>query len=377
MQYETEHYNVLMPTQSIQQVSPWHAARTSIVVIDPNPDKGDVYKVGSRYDDKGQKIDLYGLSKPALMKIAAAAGIVWNWRESGPISLSKDYVCYKAVGAIRLPDGSWQPITATKEIDLTVIEEEQREANVKKAYEYAGDPKKAKWLGGLQPEEWAERQTRSAMIQWRKNKLMRAETGAMLRVIRAALGMRSQYTLEELKKPFVVPRIDFSPDYSDEAVRRALIQNGIQAIASLFGQAAPIAALPSTQAFTSTRSAFEAPDDVEEEIPESEPANDTRVEESEKFDEPQMQEDSTDTPEPPEEPQAEQMSGGTLFNDVPPETTQGSRSTQTTTKPGATAAHCAECGKGITEKVLQYSQKQFGRPLCYSCQGKAKGGTQA
>jgi hypothetical protein len=34
-------------------------------------------------------------------------------------------------------------------------------------------------------------------------------------------------------------------------------------------------------------------------------------------------------------------------------------------------ANCSDCGKGISQKVLAYSQSRFGRPLCYSCQ---KGG---
>ena len=29
---------------------------------------------------------------------------------------------------------------------------------------------------------------------------------------------------------------------------------------------------------------------------------------------------------------------------------------------------CAACGKGITQKVADYSQKKFGKPLCYDCQ---------
>lgn len=353
--------NVLVPTQHLQQVSPWHAARTSVVQINPDPMAGDVFKVGSRYNEaKRSYEDLFSPAKPALMRIAAAAGIVWNWRESGPQALQRDYVVYKAVGALRLPDGSWQPIVATKEIDLTIIEEELMEQNLKKAQEYAADPKKRERLGGMTPEQWAQAQTKTAMIQWRKNKLMRAETGAMLRVIRAALGMKSQYTREELQKPFIVPRIDFAPDYSDPEVRQAIIQNGIPAMAQLFGQASPMTALPAGGApFAATHPALAAPSEPEEDV----------------FGE--YQEPAEEAPPVDDIPEAEvlepaepTLSEPTLFDDLAssPQQARGRTKQQV-------VAHCANCGAGITSaKVVEYSQQKYGKPLCYRCQN---GGAQA
>lgn len=353
-------FNVLLPAQVVQQVSPWHAARTSIVKIDPDPNSGDVFKVGSRYNSFKEKYeDLFTLGKPALMRIAAAAGIVWNWRESGPMTVTRDYVAYKAVGAIRLPDGSWQPIIATKEIDLTVIEEEQYEANLKKAKEYAADPEKQGYLKGLTPEQWARAQTKTAMIQWRKNKLMRAETGAMLRVIRAALGMKSQYTREELKKPFVVPRIDFSPDYSDPEVRKALVEHGSQALSALFGHSAP-ALTPGHTAFEHPAiQAPEAPDaseaaeafevgDMEEAMPE--------VEEEEA----ELAEGPEEEPEPEPEPEPE----------TPPEPKPAPK--RSTPKNAPT---CEGCGAAVTNrKVLEYAKQKYNKVLCWDCQQAMKKG---
>lgn len=348
------HANVLVPTQHLQQVSPWHAARTSVVQINPDPNAGDVFNVGRRYNESKKAYeDLFSLAKPALMRIAAAAGIVWNWRESGPQILQKDYVVYRAVGALRLPDGSWQPIVATKEIDLTVIEEETYEANLKKALEYASDPKKRGYLKGMAPEQWAQAQTKAALIQWRKNKLMRAETGAMLRVIRAALGMKSQYTREELEKPFIVPRIDFSPDYSDPEVRKVLIEHGVGAMAQLFGQAAPqrVAILDDRgrqTAFSAGSTPFDAPA-IEAPFDDEDAGEVDEVD----LDQGGVEGDETGSVDPwdaleqtADEPQAE------LFPDDA----------------------CAECGAKLTEKVREYSIRQFGRPLCMRCQ--KKGGVQ-
>ncbi|WP_018086451.1 hypothetical protein [Desulfurispora thermophila] len=373
MQIDASKANVLVPTQYLQQVSPWHVARTSIVTVNPDPNYGDVYKVGSRWNEQKKAAeDIFALGKPALMRIAAAAGIVWNWRESGPQVIQKDYVVYKAVGALRLPDGSWQPIVATKEIDLTVIEEETYEANLKKALEYASDPKKQAALKGMTPEQWAQAQTKAAMIQWRKNKLMRAETGAMLRVIRAALGMKSQYTREELEKPFIVPRIDFSPDYSDPEVRKALIENGIQAMATLFGQSAPTSPAlgpgSGSSPFSGSHPALTGPD-IDDDTPYA-------VEDAAFIENEASQSQEEEQPSAQEQPQQEEQTAQGqmgLFPGAPAPSPP--TAAKATAKNGKAVAYCEVCGNGITEKVLQYSQQKYGRALCYKCQ--SNGGAKA
>ena len=36
------------------------------------------------------------------------------------------------------------------------------------------------------------------------------------------------------------------------------------------------------------------------------------------------------------------------------------------------AAHCADCGKDVSDKVAEYSKKKFGDILCYDCQQARK-----
>jgi hypothetical protein len=267
-QFDRDKFNVLVPDQSTTQVSPWHVQRISTVQVSPNPLEGDAFQVGSRWvpgtgGADGRVEKLFSLAKPALLRISSAAGIAWIWRECEPEVNTATYVRYRAVAAIRLPDGSWQPIVARKDIDLTVVELELREQHTAKAealiklgglpkdeqplYQHEwrtveGPDKKPKNVCALKPEErdrYVEAHVSSALIQWRKTKLQRAETGAMLRVIRMALGIKSTYTAAELSKPFIVPRIDFSPDYSDPEVRRALIEHGVRAMEGLSAQLAP------------------------------------------------------------------------------------------------------------------------------------------
>ena len=65
------------------------------------------------------------------------------------------------------------------------------------------------------------------MTLLRKTAAEKAMTGAILRVVRALIGMKGQYTKTELTKPFVVSRVTFSPDYSDPEVRRAMLDQGM------------------------------------------------------------------------------------------------------------------------------------------------------
>ena len=338
-EYKPTEVNMLVPSQSIQQVSPWYAMRVSEVRANPDPDAGDIFKVGARYDQINKKWEeLYTPAKPLLMKVAAAAGIVWNGRESGPLSLQRDYVCWKVIGALRLPDGTWQPFMATKEIDLFVIEEEIYASNLKKALELASNPKEKGKLKGMSAEDWAQSQTKANMIQWRKNKAMRAETGAMLRLIRAALGMKSQYTIQEISKPFVVPRYDFNPNYDDPEVRKTMLQPGAQAMASLFGSSpVNVPQLPGAQ----IEAAFNHPtivaiDDEPEVISDDGPVLGLQPVGS-----------------PPED------------DDVPP-----------WVKDAIVCKGC-ECvieatGNWTPEQIAEYSKKEFGNPLCPKCQNEAR-----
>lgn len=81
------------------------------------------------------------------------------------------------------------------------------------------------------------------MTLLRKTAAAKAMTGAILRVIRALTGMKCQYTKKELQKPFAIPRVTFSPDYTDPEVRKAMLSQGMNSIGSLFGATPNIVAI--------------------------------------------------------------------------------------------------------------------------------------
>lgn len=341
-------YNVLFPQSQMTQISPYHRIRVEEVRINPDPDAGDVFKVGSKKVGNNWQ-DVLSLSKTGILKLATAAGIVWNWRETRVLSSSKDYVLFQAVGAMRKPSGEWIPLKATKEIDLDVIEAENYESNLKTAKSLNKDKR-----DGLSPEEWAEQKTKANMIQWKKNKLMRAETGAMLRVVRALLSIKHQYSPQELQKPFAVPTVDFTPDYSDPEVKRMVAVQSLKSASDLFGQSA----------LQQLSSGHQMPPavDVEDYRGQQEqhylgaPAEGNNVID--------LADDyPNDAPEDDDLPWGNE--GPAEDNGPPP---------------------CSECGQEITDhgkfsasQIVDHSLSQFGRPLCYDCgsalskKGGAKG----
>jgi hypothetical protein len=242
--YEKQGYNVLAPTTQIQQISPFHRIRVEFVKVDPNPENGEVYKVGNKRvgtDKQGNPIyeDELTFSKVALMKFADAAGITWNWKDTRAVTITPDYVYYEAVGALRKASGEWIALKGSVEIDLKVKEQEIYQTKLATAQSWANDKDKKKYLGGKTPEQWAREKTAEDMMRERKYKLRKAETAAMERVIRAALQLKQKYSPAELQKAFAIPKVDFSPDYNDPEVRRLMVQQGIQASHNLFG-ATPI-----------------------------------------------------------------------------------------------------------------------------------------
>ena len=141
--------------------------------------------------------------------------------------------------------------------------------------------------------------------------------------------MKGQYTKKELQKPFAIPRVTFSPDYTDPEVRKAMLSQGMNSIGSLFGATPTIAAIPDTL----------TGGEIDEFNPEAFASEQT--EDSDVVDE--EQEQNWFDREQPTAPQ----------QDVRPQQEEYA---------------CENCGSVISEKVYGYSIDKFGRPLCVKCQ---------
>jgi len=221
-----KNFNILVPTQTIKEISPFHKPVLEIVKVNPDPSAGEVYEIVQGSGD-------YSLRAAALQKIGYAAGLIWNARgcHRTDDGSDPDIVSYRAEAAVRKEDGTYMLLNAEYMVDLKVIEEETRESYEKKSQSL----KKEKGWTEQQRKDYVEKCVKRDMLQKRKFRLQLAQTGAMDRVIRKILGLKGTYKKEELEKPFVVPKIAFNPDISDPKVRELLLRQGLEATNLLYG----------------------------------------------------------------------------------------------------------------------------------------------
>jgi len=233
-EYRKGPYNVLVPSTVIQEISPFHKPVLEIVRINPDPKGGgEVYEVVMGSGN-------FSLRAVALNKIAFAAGIIWNAKNSGRTDDGGDpsIVSYRAEAAVRKEDGTYMVRNAEYMLDLSVVEQEIRDSYEQKSQALMREKKakNEKWTEEDR-KNYVEKSVKRDLLQKRKFRLQLAQTGAMDRVIRLILGLKGTYRRDELEKPFVVPKIAFSPDVSDPKVRDLLLRQGMDATNVLFGPA--------------------------------------------------------------------------------------------------------------------------------------------
>lgn len=222
--------NLLMPSTHIEGLSQFHAPVLETVLLSSNPEDGDVYEHDKEKEGPKKK---WRPTKQALMKLSVCAGVIWSVQESRRLDngANRDYIAYRAVGGIKKADGQPVFFSADYDIDFEVMEEEIRDSYEKKAQYQRDKTDKEK-------KEYVEFCTHRDMMQKRKFKLRLCEAGAMNRVLRMLLGIKQAYTTEELKKPFVMARIVFKPDYNDKEVKKAILDAHIRATFGVYGPAA-------------------------------------------------------------------------------------------------------------------------------------------
>lgn len=231
--YKSKGYNIVLPTEQIFQLSPLQRIHFEILHIDTDPTHNEIYQVfggggtpdeddDSTASSKPKSGGRYGLGKGAVDKFANAVGLIWvpehcHRMDDGQ---NPNLALFQACGIIKKPDGSFITVTQTYELDVTI-----REAELKLKYEHKtkrdGTPYYTK-------NDIAYRVQKEG-LRLRRFKTSLAESGAQTRVIKKILALKSWYTLEELKKPFAVPKVSLdinyllaNPDTRAQAIRQAI-----------------------------------------------------------------------------------------------------------------------------------------------------------
>lgn len=218
IQQKYQNCNLLLPTSSEVQLNPFYKYTVMEVVVDTSENSGDIFKVGSSKvgESNGKTIyaDVFSPAKPLLMKLASAAGIQFDPEHTYGTKTNKNTYRAKAFGAIRLPDGSGKTHADEKVICLDDEEENYRLEFMDKSIKGITDDKQAKaaaemfkgkWIDAVNKwnkpckayiiddcdrQKYIERSVMVNMTLLRKTVAEKAMTGAILRVIRALIGMK-------------------------------------------------------------------------------------------------------------------------------------------------------------------------------------------
>lgn len=380
IQSKYQNCNLLIPAAISVQINPFYKCTVMEVVADTSENSGDIFKVGNikiGEDKNGKAVyrDVFSPAKPLLMKLATAAGIQFHPEYTTVFRENANTYVGRAYGAVRLPDGTFKTHAETKRICLDDEESKYRLEFMDKSImgirdwraakaaadmfkgEWKEDPEKInQWgkpekyyvIADCDREKYIERSILVNMTLLRKTASEKAQTGAILRVIRALLGIKGTYQREELQKPFAVPTVTFSPDYSDATVRQAMLQQGMNSMGNMFGAAAAPPAINSMGIFEdAVHEAF----DPEENLINPAFASDR----------------STEDDDIPEEYRQTPQQETSERREPPVQQTETSREE-------SSGYFCDECGAEINERVYGYSLNKFGRPLCMKCQRGAANG---
>ena len=322
-QYPAERYNLLVPMQTVAEIADIHKPVMNAVQISTNLADKEIYeqeKAKSAWKDRPATPAGYALTKKGLNKLMRAAGIkILGTRPIIPSACQKCAEVNRSIGrpvncgACGNKDVKFEARISVPQLTGENIEiVAHKEIIVQDVTDGMGDTQRKEFL-----------KFRSEMC----------ETKAINRALRAAMHIKGTYTIEELRKPFVVAYL--VPNLNNEDVKAEAIRHMFTSAQELYGGHTPEA-----------RKAVFVEDDVEEGMEYETPGK--PITGSHAYEQTQ--------PEPPRQTQQRQQQAAETAPDFDP-------------------TICSECGAKCSNGVVKYSQEQYGRTLCMSCQRK-QGGNQ-
>lgn len=321
-QYPAEKYNLLGNTDVMVEVPDIKSPVVQAVRLDPDPKKGDVYiqqKAQDAYTDKKGNDhpatpNLYAITKNGLKKLADGAGIKMVSSEHViPTTCQKCVAVNQNCGKV-VQCGNCQNKDVAYRVTISVPQLTGEVLMVEDTHETIVE----NVTPGMTPKQRAEFMKHMPQI---------CEAKALNGAIRTALHIKGTYTLEELRKPFVVAYL--VPNLNHEEVKQAAIESMFQASKNLFGEVYT----PSVQ-------------QIESKVPEQAAIEASDGEDFDKYIDGTYAEEAVGIPGNIEDSE-EKMREGDFC--------------------------CDKCGEQISRKVWDYSVERFDRPLCYKCQKIVRG----
>ncbi|MBM4147240.1 MAG: hypothetical protein FJ240_13380 [Nitrospira sp.] len=179
-----------------------------VVTIDTNLKQSEIYPIN------GGK---YGFGRPAIQKFVDAGRIELKLPPDAiRVERGKGVARYtaKVIGERYELDGSPKRLEDAKPYDLIIREEEMM-----MKYEEKFEKEHPNW-SEKQKTDWVTKCVKKIMIEKHKFAAESAITGAQARVVQKLLGLKPAYTLEELKKPFVIVAVTPVVDMKDPDIKK-------------------------------------------------------------------------------------------------------------------------------------------------------------
>lgn len=319
--------NVLAPVTELQHVPAGYQVAVRVIVF-PTDGAWDARSNGLWYETDGGKLALH---RGPLDQLASLAGMTWDYvrrTDDGSVPLLWSF---EAAATLRTLDGQRRQVIRSRTLDLR-----------------DGSPEVVDMINSA-----GARGADSRIAKARLNGAALCETKATSRVVRAALGLRGSYSRSEAALPFVFPTLIWLPDTTDPEVRRMMAAAELGIVRQVYGPGAtggPVLAAPGSVIDVQ-------PDDGRDDdaparhaprqLPDNGPARDLQSELE----------------------QLERQRG----ERVPVEREQREAPRQQAREPERTAPMsaslcCVECGAAITQRVADYSRRNFNEPLCFDHQ---------
>lgn len=298
--YPAEKFNVLVPIQTVTEIAEIQKPVMNVVYISTNYDDGEIY------NQRGKP----ALSRKGLLKLMRAAGI--RIISSEKVLPSTCMKCREVNQAIGKPVNCYRCGNKDVAVTVTVLAPQLTGQDI--MYKCTREINVDDATAGMKDAE------KQQFLQFRAE---HAESKALNRCIRAALMLKPTYTLDELKKPFVVAYL--VPNLNNPDVKARAVDGFFAGADALYGHDSKAVSQPKT---------IELDDDDESYAP------------------------TTITADYTEAPSAQVEDDAPEFLQDDPEPAQPND------------MRCDACGIEVSDKVFEYSVKKFGRPLCFACQKK-------
>lgn len=329
-QYPAEQYNLLVPMQTVAEIAEIHKPVMNAVQISTNLADKEIYEQEKGSDAwtgrDGKKHPAkevgWALTKKGLNKLMRAAGIkILGTRPIIPSTCQKCAEVNRSIGRpVNCGACGNKDVKFEARISVPQLTGENIEIVAHKE---------------IIVQDVTDGMTDNQRKEFLKFRSEMCETKAINRALRAAMHIKGTYTLQELRKPFVVAYL--VPNLDNELVKQEAVRHFFTSAQELYGGHNP-----------DNRKAIFVEDDVEEGM-------------------------EYETPSQPIE-QAEEHS----YREVPaepPRETQQRQQAAAESRPDYDPTICCECGAKCSNGVVKYSQQEFGRTLCMACQRK-QGGNQ-